>query len=78
MDNKGDDIPGRTEEVLTPSIGGTTQMEGPPWMFALLGTFVGVTCSCLVTRIRRGRLRFTQVDHMDSEGMEMRSLEIIS
>ena len=78
MDNKGDDIPGRTEEVLTPSIGGTTKMEGPPWMFALLGTFVGVTCSCLVTRIRRGRLRFTQVDHMDSEGMEMRSLEIIS
>jgi hypothetical protein len=56
----------------------TTQIEGPSWMFALLVIFVGLACSCLVTRIQRRPLRFTPVDHMDSEGMEMRSMESIS
>jgi carboxypeptidase D len=59
--------------------GDTTQMEGrPSWMFALLGIVVGLACSYLVTRIQRRPLRFTPVDHMDAEGMEMRSIASIS
>jgi hypothetical protein len=77
-DDEDDDTPGKAGEVDTALIGETAQMEGPSWMFALLGIFIAVVCSYLATRIRRRMLRFTEVDDVDSDGMEMQSIESIS